>query len=335
AYAPSCETMIPKAKATEGEWIRTSRMYPGESQARTGLEVGAMPAPLLTGLIGHPVGHSRSPAMQQAAFDVCGIPARYELWDTPPEDLPARIAALRAPNVLGANVTIPYKTAVLSLLDRAPIGPLLPVNTIVREESSGRVLLAGYNTDVSGLQQALRERDAWRRGRSMLVLGAGGAARAALAVAQIEGAAVRVAARHVQQARDALTWLWSASGHDASPPPKWLAHAIDLTDSVALTTALAVISVLINATPVGTGDLDAIPLAPELLRNLPSGSFVFDMVYSPPETALVRAARACGLLASGGLPMLLYQGAEAFQLWTGQPAPLKVMRRALDLQAGT
>src|SRR5262249_24311931 len=137
------------------------------------------------------------------------IPARYELWDTLPDDLPARILALRASGVLGANVTTPYKSVVAPQLDRVPVQPFLPVNMIVREERAGHVVLAGYNTDVLGLQRALRERDAWRAGRRMLVLGGGGAARAALAVAQLEGATIRIAARHIQQAHDALTWLWS------------------------------------------------------------------------------------------------------------------------------
>jgi shikimate dehydrogenase len=186
---------------------------------------------------------------------------------------------------------------------------------------------------VAALQRVLRERDAWRTGRRMLVLGAGGAARAALVVAQSEGADVRIAARHVPRARDMLTQAWSAAEHGASVPREWHAHIVDLTDAGALAAALAETAVLVNATPVGTGDPAVTPFPPQLLRNLPSGSFVFDMVYAPAETALVRAARACNLRASGGLSMLLYQGADAFQLWTHRPAPLGIMRAVLDLEA--
>lgn len=103
-----------------------------------------------------------------------------------------------------------------------------------------------------------------------------------------------------------------------------------LDDEVRLVAALEQTTLLVNATPVGTNDLDAAPIMLDLLARLPAGAFVFDLVYSPPETVLVRAARSLGLRASGGLPMLLYQGAEAVTLWTGQPAPVEVMRAALE-----
>ncbi len=298
--------------------------------------------PRLAGLIGHPVGHSRSPAMQQAAFDALGIAARYVLWDTPPERLAERVAALRTPEMLGANVTIPYKTAVLPLLDAIAPEALRhagAVNTIVREETAAGVRLVGHNTDVIALRRVLREQSAWSEGRRVLVLGAGGAAQAALGVALLEGAEPWVATRRVEMARAALEALWQRSQHthdlDAAAavrpcPPDWLARALALGDTPRLAATLAHTHVLINATPVGTQDSTASPLAPELLAQLPSGAYVFDMVYNPPVTALVRAARSAGLRASGGLPMLLYQGAEAFTLWTGMPAPLAVMRAALE-----
>jgi shikimate dehydrogenase len=273
----------------------------------------------VAGVIGHPVAHSRSPAMQQAAFDALGMAARYELWDTPPEQLAARVAGLRAPEVLGANVTIPHKTTVLPLLDAvAPSAspPLAAVNTIVREESAAGVRLVGHNTDVPALRQVLAEQSAWAAGRRMLVLGAGGAARAALAVAQLEGSEVTVAARRVEGARAALAALAPA-------------HVLDLAETDALAAALAGAHVLVNTTPVGMRAAEASPLPLALLRQLSPTSFVFDMIYSPPETALVRAARALGLRAQGGLPMLLYQGALAFTLWTGHEPPLDAMRAAL------
>ena len=134
---------------------------------------------LRAGLIGHPVAHSRSPALQQAAFDALRIPARYELWDTEPRDLAARVAALREPDMLGANVTIPHKIAVRDLLDtvRSDEARLTgAVNTIVREQSSDHVTLAGYNTDISALRRIFGEQANRLRGARMLVLGAGGAA---------------------------------------------------------------------------------------------------------------------------------------------------------------
>ena len=291
---------------------------------------------LLAGLIGHPVAHSRSPALQQAAFDALGIAARYELWDTPAEALAARIAALRQPAYLGANVTIPHKAAVIPLLDTLdPLAArLAAVNTIVREATpmSGSARLVGHNTDVTGLRRALAEQRAWMAGRRMLVLGAGGAAQAALGVAALEGAAVWVAARRVEVARAALdTFQQRASEPGPTDKDDGQEQAIALDDTARLSAVLAACAVLINATPVGMRDPDASPIPAELLRRLPASAFVFDIVYNPPETALVRAARALGLRASGGLPMLLYQGADAFRLWTGHEPPLDVMRNAVGI----
>jgi shikimate dehydrogenase len=290
------------------------------------------------GLIGHPVGHSLSPLMHQAAFDALGIEARYVLWDTPPKRLSERIEALRGPDILGANVTIPYKSAVLPLLDVvAPESKRHAgaVNTIVREETNGRVRLVGYNTDVIALQRVLREHAPLRSGASVLVLGAGGAAQAALGVTMLEGGTPWVAARRVKAARAALDALWQRE-HSApageSAPPEWRARALDLEDLATLEQTLAQTDILINATPVGTRDPEAIPLPPAVLRQLPASAFVLDMVYNPPATALVRAARSIGRRATGGLTMLLYQGAEAFTLWTHQEAPLRVMRAALGLE---
>lgn len=308
---------------------------------------------MLAGLIGYPLGHSRSPAMQQAAFDAVGMVARYELWETPPEGLRERVAGLRAPGMLGANVTIPYKTAVMPLLDAVAPEALYDVgavNTIVREEAAdGGARLTGHNTDFTALRRVLREQDAWSGAagpQRMLVLGAGGAALAALAVAQLEGAEVYVAARRVDAARAVLDDFWrrthasmleNTQPHDRQPhdiqraPADWLGRAIPFDgSSPELRDALRGTTVLVNATPIGTRDPFATPLPDDLLKQLPSGAFVFDMVYNPPETALVRAARGRGLRASGGLAMLLYQGAEALTLWTGRAAPLDVMRAALE-----
>ena len=279
-----------------------------------------MPAIRRVGLIGYPVGHSRSPAMQQAAFDALGIAARYELWETPPEALAKQIASLRAPDVLGANVTIPYKTAVVPLLDGlAPSAERAgnAVNTIVRD-TSGRLI--GHNTDVTGVLRTLDAHEAGDAGQSLLALGAGGAARAVWAAARERGTALRVAARHPDTARAALIAAGLAS-----------VEVIPLDDRVGLAGALAASGVVINATSVGMGDALASPLPDDLLAAVPAGALVFDMVYAPPETALLRAARARGLRTAAGLEMLLEQGAAAFQLWTGQHPPIAAMRAALAL----
>lgn len=277
-----------------------------------------MSAIRLAGLIGYPVGHSRSPAMQQAAFDALGIPARYLLWETPPGMLAERIADLRAPDVLGANVTIPHKTAVVPLLDILAQSALRAggaANTIVRGDD-GR--LTGHNTDVLGVLGVLDAHGAGDAGQAPLVLGSGGAARAAWAAAHERGMTLRVVARHPGAADEALRSLGT-----------FPAAIIPLDAPGEVAEALAKSSILINATSVGMGDPLVSPLPAELLAHLPGATLVFDMVYAPPETALLRAARALGLRTATGLEMLLEQGAAAFQLWTGQPAPVEVMRVAL------
>ncbi|HEX9035487.1 MAG TPA: shikimate dehydrogenase [Ktedonobacterales bacterium] len=304
------------------------------------------------GLIGYPVGHSRSPAIQQAAFDALGINARYELWETQPHDLRKRVDSLRQPEYLGANVTIPFKVDALPYLDslansaRRLTGA---VNTIVRDDTPQGVRLTGHNTDVTALLRVLDEQEVWTAGMRALILGAGGAARAALGAALLREARPWVAARKRNQARAALEALYSRQ-HDfiASPAPPDVSGAqshvsshdakrqtLAIDDLDALGETLAETNLLINATPVGTRDPLAAPLPIELLRHMPRNAFVMDMVYNPPETALVRAAHAAGLRAIGGFSMLLYQGAESFTLWTGAEAPLGVMRAALEASLRT
>jgi shikimate dehydrogenase len=267
--------------------------------------------------------------MQQAAFDALSLPARYELWNTPDETaLAERVAALRQPGMLGANVTIPWKEIVAPLLDdldesaRRIAGA---VNTITRAETEQGVRLTGHNTDAPALDRTLDELGAWSDARSILILGAGGAAQAALGVAFMRGVEPWLVARRVESAQEAMAKLATR----LPVPERWRDHIIALDDLRELSAALGKSQILVNATPVGVGDVGASPLLLDLLAALPPGAAVLDLIYAPPETTLVRAARARGLRAAGGLPMLLYQGALAFTLWTDQPAPLDVMRRAL------
>ncbi len=299
---------------------------------------------LRVGLIGNPVAHSYSPRFQQAAFDALGIPARYELWQTPASELPARVASLRASGCLGANITIPYKEAVLPLVDivdplAARIGA---VNTVVHRDE----YLYGYNTDAPGLLRALVEQGVGRqlenagvslKGYTAVLLGAGGAARSAafaLASASIDALIIvnrnlerpQQLAAEVQQ--DSACQVFSLSNPDFLIPRST--------------------SLIINATPVGMhfsnrqageeGQVggggrweteDVSPLPAEVLARFDAGTFVLDMIYNPVQTQLLRQARNLGLRAANGLSMLLHQGALAFTLWTGQPAPLEIMRSTL------
>ena len=152
------------------------------------------PAALRVGLIGDPVAHSLSPAIQQPALDVLGLPARYELWPTPAAELPARIAMLRAPNILGANVTVPHKLAVMDLTD--DVSPLARRAGAVNTITNRRGRLIGDNTDVHGFAAALSEFCPNPAGRSALILGAGGAARAVvLALERLGVDAIAIANR--------------------------------------------------------------------------------------------------------------------------------------------
>lgn len=303
------------------------------------------------GLIGHPLDHSRSPAMQQAAFDALRLDIRYDLWDTSSGDLHKRVEALRQPDMLGANVTIPHKLSVMGYLDHHSATARYfagAVNTIVREETPHGVRLVGHNTDLTALLRILDEQRVWRPDLRALVLGAGGGAQAALGAILLRGGEPWVAARKRSNARQALEALYARrqeAGRETSavggasgafpvgpytPPDHLKSFALALDDTDAIARALGETRLLINATPIGTRDPQATPIPMDLLRRLPRDVFILDMVYNPPETALVRGAHAIGLRATGGLSMLLYQGAEAFTLWTGYEAPLAVMRQALE-----
>ncbi len=281
-------------------------------------------------LIGDPVAHSRSPAFQNAAFAHLHIDARYEAQHTPAAELATRIAALRAPDVLGANITLPHKTAVIPLLDdlepeAARIGA---VNTIYKRQDR----LVGANTDAPALLEDLREEGAWHpAGQQVVLLGASGAARAAAyALVDAGVASLVIANRTLERAEDLLADIVESYmadiQNDTGPPPDFPdTQMIALTlDDSELPGYIAASTLLINATSLGWhADETPLPDPP-----VSPGSLVYDMVYRP--TRLLRETAARGARPLDGLGMLLRQGALAFTRWTGQPAPLDVMRTALQ-----
>jgi shikimate dehydrogenase len=266
-------------------------------------------------LIGHPVAHSLSGAMQQAAFDERGIDARYELWDRAPMELAEAITEIRGDEFLGANVTIPHKEKVVPLVDRLTeeAHATGAVNTITRE---GRRLI-GHNTDVPGFRVALdRLVGKQKMPRAAVVLGAGGGARAVVYGLITEGfTRVIVFNRHLHRAEALVRHFSRSAAHMELKAMPW--H-----DSI-IESELAKARVLVNATSIGMhGDESPIPgelLPPELL--------VLDLVYR--RTRLLRDAAAAGDETADGEIMLLHQGAAAFTLWTGQPAPLELMQAKL------
>jgi shikimate dehydrogenase len=273
------------------------------------------------GLIGYPVAHSRSPQMQNAGFQAIGINARYTLWETTPEQLAGRVASLRATNMLGANVTIPYKEDVVTLLDKCdPLAVRIgAVNTIVNRDGC----LVGYNTDAPGLLRALAESPGCPfevHGKSVVVLGTGGAARSAI-VALSNAGAHRVtflgrsmlAIQTLEQQLRARQPGIQISGALFTEAPPYLRSA----------------DLVVNATSVGLQPGDDTLLID--VSFLPAGALVMDMIFNVEYTPLLRAAREHGCFVMNGLSMLLYQGTRAFELWTGRSAPVAVMRSALGL----
>ncbi|NNJ10404.1 shikimate dehydrogenase [Chloroflexales bacterium ZM16-3] len=265
-------------------------------------------------LIGDPVAHSRSPAMQNAALAHLGLGhLRYAAVHTPLADLPSRVAALREPGYLGANVTLPHKQAVIPLLDElepeaARIGA---VNTIYK--GAGGQLI-GANTDAPGLIADLRDGGADLAGASVVLLGASGAARAAaFALAGAGLARLTIANRSIARAESLVADLRADA---AASPPEMIAIALD---APALPAIIAAAGLLINATSLGW-QADETPLAdPPVSPH----ALVYDMVYR--ETHLLREAAVRGARARDGAGMLVQQGALALTRWTGHAAPLAVM----------
>jgi shikimate dehydrogenase len=283
----------------------------------------------LVGIIGHPVAHSLSPVFQAAAFASCGLDVRYELWDTPDTGLAGRLETLRDPSVLGANVTIPHKEAVIPLLDElggqsARAGA---VNTIVNRE--GR--LFGFNTDGPGFVAALRnEANFEPAGKAVLLVGAGGAARGiafALLEARVDNLGIwnRTAERASRLAAD-LQVQPGASVHTVSGGRR----LAGLPGSAKVDPAGY--DLIVNCTSVGMAGTGTETESPVTFDGVRPSALAVDIVYKPQETAFLKAARGAGLNTLGGLPMLIYQGALAFELWTGVRAPVDVMFEAARKQ---
>jgi shikimate dehydrogenase len=273
------------------------------------------------GLIGCPVAHSLSPEMHNAAFAHLGIQARYLLWETPAGTLEKQVHALRSPQMLGANVTIPYKESVLHWLDEVDVqaARIGAVNTIVNRCGH----LTGYNTDASGFLRALQEQAGAGydlTGKRVVLLGNGGAARAAaLALLDSQVGMLTILGR----TREHIAMLL---GHiEQYCLGTQLAGAV--LQTLPATRCLATAEIVVNTTPLGLTPGDDMPLL--TMEALPASALVMDMIFNPPLTPLLQAARQHGCAILNGCSMLLYQGTLAFELWTGQRAPEQVMRAAL------
>jgi shikimate dehydrogenase len=279
----------------------------------------------LVGLIGWPVEHSVSPAMHNAAFESLGLCWRYILLPTLPEQVEATLAQLKARDYRGANVTVPHKQAVMPVLDSiAPNARALgAVNTLVTgRRVDGTPIIDGYNTDDKGFVSALRHGGFEpEKGGHAVIVGAGGAARAVVYGLLWSGIGeITVLNRTPERAQALVSDLgdlheWPGSMCDLPFTPETLVEAGRTAD------------LLVNATTVGMWPRADGSIWPEGVP-IPAHLAVFDLVYNPLETRLLRQARESGAHPIGGLEMLVRQGALALELWTGEPAPVSVMRAA-------
>jgi shikimate dehydrogenase len=262
----------------------------------------------VVGIIGDPVAHSRSPAMHNAAFDSLGLDWVYVAFPVARGDGAAAVRAIETLGLAGLNVTMPHKAdAAAACDDLAPEAAALgAVNTVVNADGT----LVGHSTDGDGFLRALDDERITPAGQRILVLGAGGAARAITHALGRVGAHVTVAARRPDAARSAASLAPDGDG-------------VGL-DGIAVED----FDVIVNATPLGMEGEDP-PFDTAKLHN---GQFVYDTVY-PVETPLLLEARARGLRAAGGLGMLVHQGALSFSLWTDVEPPLDVMRAAASADA--
>ena len=263
------------------------------------------PRTQLCGVILHPAGHTRSPAMHNAAFAALGIDAVYVAFDVPPPTLAAALAGARALGVRQLAVSIPHKQAVIAHLDAidATARRIGAVNTVTRDGER----LVGANTDWLGVVRAL-ERETALAGRDAVVLGAGGAARAAVFGLLERGARVQVLNRSRERAERLAAEL-GASG----------AGGLDALADLPC-------DILVNTTSVGLRE-DASPVTAAVI---PKHAVVLDAVYDPPHTRLLRDAESRGARSIEGKWWLVYQAAEQIRLWTGLEAPIEVMGAAFD-----
>lgn len=269
-------------------------------------------------LIGNPLGHSISPFFQQAALDYCQLDARYEKWEVEAPELEAVVGRLRQASMLGGNVTLPYKEAVMPLLDQldelaAQIGA---VNTIVNRE--GRLI--GYNTDAPAFIAALRKDAGFEpRGACAVILGAGGVARAvSFALVQEDARRLIIVNRTAERGRrlaDSLKSIAHRGTEIAALPWEQMQSDNLLIDC----------DLVVNCTSLGMKRSPGEGETPITCGAIPSHALVCDLVYNPLETPLLRQAAIAGASILGGLAMLVHQGAMSFRLWTGREAPLDIM----------
>jgi len=268
------------------------------------------------GVIGDPIEHTMSPVMHNAAFSELGLDYVYVAFRVKSEELAGAIEGMRALNIRGLNVTIPHKVSIIPLLDSLdPLAEKLDaVNTVVNRDG----LLKGYNTDASGFLQALLNKGVTPEGKNAVILGAGGAARAISFVLAERKANLLILNRleEMDWAEELARKISSVFGQEV--------RALELQEA-NLRTALSKAELLVNATSVGMSpNTNLTPVPARLLRP---DLVIFDIVYNPIKTKLTTEASLAGCETVMGLDMLVWQGALAFEMWTGKKAPVDLMKK--------
>jgi shikimate dehydrogenase len=269
----------------------------------------------MCGLIGDPVAHSVSPAIQNAAFGELKLDYAYVPFRVEASSLGEAVRGIRALNLRGINVTIPHKVAIIPYLDELDglARDLGSVNTVVNQNG----YLKGYNTDAAGFLMALAVEKVSPRGKKIVLLGAGGAARAIAFVLADRGAHLTILNRHAQAAQELAGRIFGTFRREVG--------GLELNPD-NLKKSLAEAEMIVNTTSFGMNPETGLsPVPGRLLRK---DLITFDIIYNPAKTRLLVEAEKKGAQIIGGIEMLVQQGSAAFELWTGQRAPLEVMRRA-------
>jgi shikimate dehydrogenase len=282
---------------------------------------------------GHPIKHSASPAMQNAALASLGLNWRYLAFEVHPGDLATAITGAKAMKFVGLNLTVPHKLLALKMVDALDEsaktwgavntirfeakdikGDWVPLAQIPADEVS-EIRSHGFNTDADAITRSLREDLGVNlNGASVLLLGAGGAGRVAALKLAADGVANLFLVNRTKEKADEIAKEIQKKHSKINVTVGYPKTAVDL---------------LLNATSLGLKSGDASPLD-EKQFQLKNARAVYDMIYRPAETLLLAAAKKAGCRTANGIGMLLYQGAKALEIWTGKPAPIKIMRRALE-----
>lgn len=270
-------------------------------------------------ILGHDIKYTLSPAIYSAAFPALGYDVNYSIWDIPAEELPTIVWRARQADVLGFNVTKPHKEAVMALLDEIdPAAQAIgAVNTIVRQED-GR--LVAHNTDRYGFMRSLREAGCEPQGMSVVMLGTGGAARAVgsgLADAKVRD--ITLVGRSAGNLGSTTARIGRAGDGKVG------LRALPWSDAEEVRKACLEADLIVNCTPIGTSGSDSADQSPIPSDYVHKDVWVYDLVYDPELTPLLRLAWEAGGKPIGGLEMLIYQAEGAIRLWTGKDVPSEVV----------